>query len=190
MTDWRGNPVPPSRLQVLVADNPFARAYGATFGPRIPKSLASSFEDYLAARLVRRAATEEDVYGFLRLCLYAKDAEVYGRHEVWIHPEDFERNRVGDCEDSALWAWVQFVRLGWEARFTAGLHEGGGHAWVTVYRAGRTLICETTCKKRQGFLVRADGRTEYEPVWSVDGEVRFFWHGPLPDEAPGIEFLE
>lgn len=190
MIDWHGVPVPPSRLQVLLKDNPFARAYGAAFGPRLPKSLASSFEDYLGARLDRKAAGWEDVYEFLRLCLYAKDHEIYGRPEVWIHPEDFERNRAGDCEDMALWAWVQLARLGWDARFTAGLHDGGGHAWVTVYREGEVLVCETTSKKKPGFLFTADGRPEYEPVWSVSREVRFFWHGPPPDGEPGIEFLE
>ncbi len=178
--DWLGTPIPPSRLQVLIRDNPHHRTYRATFGPRVPRSLARSFEDYLRARLQVPVRGAGDVLSFLKGCLYAPDAEVYGRQEVWIHPEDFERHRAGDCEDSALWAWVQFSRLGWEARFTAGLHEGSGHAWVTVYRDGEVRVCETTARKESAFLLPAAGHAEYEPVWSVDGGARFFWHGPLP----------
>jgi hypothetical protein len=190
MTDWLGRPLPPSQLQTLIRDDPFNRAYGATFGRRIPRGLASSFEDYLRARLRTRVETSDEIFDFLRLCLYAKDSEVHGRAEVWIHPEDFERIHAGDCDDHALWAWVQFVRLGWDARFTAGFHDGGGHAWVTLFRGGETLLCESTAKRMPGFLVRAAEHPEYEPVWSVDGQARFWWHGPLPEEDRGIRFLD
>jgi hypothetical protein len=188
MTNWTGTPIPPSQLQVIVKDNPFNRAYGAAFGRRRPMSLAASFEDYLQAR-VRRAGHPDEIFEFLKACLYAKDSEIYGRPEVWIHPEDFERNHAGDCEDMALWAWVQFVRLGWDARFTAGMHGEGGHAWVTLYREEGVLVCESTSKKRTDFLVPAAERPEYEPVWSVSGDTRFFWHGPPVDQAD-IRYVE
>ena len=175
--NWRGSPIPPSRLQSLIQDQPALRAYLSAAGRRPPKSLAVTFEDYLKAAL-RPVTRWEEVQDFLRLCLYAKDSEVHGRQEVWIHPEDFERIRAGDCEDHALWAWVQFVRIGWDARFTAGLLEGGGHGWITVFRDDEILLCESTAKKRAPFLFApGSGRTRYEPLWSVDGSCRFFWHG-------------
>ncbi len=102
---------------------------------------------------------------------------MHGRDEIWIHPEDFERIRAGDCEDHALWAWVQFVRLGWDARFTAGLMEGAGHGWITVYRGAEIVLCETTAKKRAPFLFPPGPRPRYEPLWSVNADCRFFWHG-------------
>jgi len=174
--DWKGKPMPPSKLQVLLQDAPAHRAYHSPAGRRPPRSLAASFEDYLKADLRVRITCEEELRGFLRLCLYAKDSEVHGREEVWIHPEDFERIRAGDCEDHALWAWVQLVRIGWDARFTAGLMDGGGHGWITVYRGGEVLVCETTAKKRAPFLFAPAGKPRYEPVWSVDRDCRFFWH--------------
>lgn len=190
MRDWAGKPVPPSQLQTLIRDNPFNRAYGPTFGRRIPRGLASSFEDYLRARLRMRAKGPGEVFEFLRRCLYAKDSEVHGRAELWLHPEDFERIHAGDCDDHALWAWVQLVRLGWDARFTAGFHEEGGHAWIMVHKDGEALVCESTAKRRPGFLRRARRHPEYEPVWSVDRDCRFYWHGPLPEEDKGIRFLD
>ncbi len=186
--DWRGKPIPPSQLQALVRDSPFTRAYRAGPASRLPKSLAASFEDYLAAKLRARIERPEDVFGFLSACAYVRDLDQHGRPEVWLHPEDFERRRAGDCEDRALWAWIRFVRLGWEARFTAGLLEGGGHAWVTLFRGAEVLVCETTSREAADFLLPAAERAGYEPVWSVDGEARFHVHVPPPDE--GIAFLE
>lgn len=172
--DWKGRPVPPSRLQKLLRDDPFARGYGAAPGPRLPKSLASSFEEYLRARLRNACAGPEDVVVFLRECRYRRDAEAFGREEVWLHPEDFERLREGDCEDHALWAWVQLVRAGRDARFTAGVHESRGHAWVTLYDGRAVTVCETTARRSGKYLLNPGDA--YRPWWSVDREVRFFWH--------------
>jgi hypothetical protein len=72
---------------------------------------------------------------------------------------------------------VQFVKIGWNARFTAGLMEGGGHGWITVFRDEEVLVCESTAKKRAPFLFAPGSKPRYEPVWSVDGSCRFYWHG-------------
>ena len=188
--DWTGRLIAPSQLQILSSDDPWNRSYGPTFGPRPPRGMGRSFEDYLGARLPIPIESVEEVHDFLRRCLYARDPEVHGRREVWIHPEDFERMRTGDCEDYALWAWVHLVRLGWDARFTAGRHEEGGHAWVTVYRDGAVRVCETTAKSADAFLRDARECPEYAPLWSVGAGPRFFWHGPMPEEGPGIVFLD
>ncbi len=174
--DWKGRLVPPSRLRALIQDQPALRAYHSPAGRRPPKGLAAAFEDYLRARLAVRVTRWEEIHAFLRTCLYALDREVHGREEIWIHPEDFERARAGDCEDHALWAWVQFVRLGWDARFTAGLMDEGGHGWITLYREEGILVCESTAKKRAPFLFAPGGRPRYLPVWSVDRDCRFYWH--------------
>jgi len=172
--DWKGRPVPPSRLQALLRDDPATRGYGAAHGPRVPKSLATSFEEYVRARSGVTCSRPEEVVAFLRGCRYARDAEAFGREEVWLHPEDFERLRVGDCEDHALWAWAQLVRAGRDARFTAGIHQARGHAWVTIFDGASVTVCETTARKSGRYLV--DPRGAYDPWWSVSGEVRFFWH--------------
>jgi len=186
--DWRGNPIPPSHLQLLLRDSPFVRAYRTGAASRPGSSLATSFEDYLRADLRVKVARPGDILDFLRGCAYVRDIDQHGRPEVWMHPEDFERRRAGDCEDRALWAWIQFARLGLDSRFVAGMHEGGGHAWVALFGEGETLLCETTSRDEGGFLAPAGSRPEYEPVWSVDREARFYWHGPAQDG--GIEFLE
>lgn len=178
MMDWQGTPIPPSRLQAIIRDSPATRGYGAGDRRRLPRSLAASIEDYLRARLAAPLGSLEEIIAFLGGCRYVKDREVFGRDEVWMHPEDFERTREGDCEDHALWAWVRLAGLGLDARFTAGLHEGGGHAWVTLYRPPGIAVCETTGRKSGRYLYEAGEAGAYEPVWSVDREARFYWHGP------------
>jgi hypothetical protein len=186
MNDWKGRPVAPIELQRVLGHHPVTRAYAH----RPPQHLARSFESYLASRLRVPCRSWEDVYEFLRRCEYARDRQLFGVDELWLHPEDFERQCAGDCEDHALWAWVQLVRAGIEARFTAGLHDGTGHAWVTMYDRGRPFVFETTMKSPEYRPLNAPA--VYEPYWSVSAEPRFYWHGedhPSGD-VPDVVFLE
>lgn len=171
MKDWRGVPMPPSRLASLVRDDPRVRAYDTRKG----RSLSKSFEHYLEATL-RPLARWEEVRDFLTGCLYAKDDVEHARRDVWLHPEDFERSLKGDCEDHALWAFVQLVRLKWDVRFTVGIWDGVGHAWLTVYREAKIFLLEATEKRGERILFEATSRAPYEPVWSVDARLRFYVH--------------
>jgi len=184
--DWHGRPVAPIELERTLGHHPVTRAYEH----RPPTHLARSFEGYLAARLRMVCRSWEDVFEFLRRCEYARDRALFGVDELWLHPEDFERLCAGDCEDSAIWAWVQLARAGIAARFTAGLHDGSGHAWVTIYEGRTPLVFETTAKDPD---YRPETPTDaYEPYWSVSAEPRFFWHGgdhPSGD-LQDIVFLE
>ncbi len=171
MSDWKGFPIPPSRLQAMVRDDPRVRAYDL----RVGRGLARSFEAYQKAKLAPRRGWRE-IGDFLVSCIYAKDDAVHERRDVWLHPEDFEKARRGDCEDHALWAWVQLGRLGWDVRFTVGMHRGGGHAWLTTFRDERLKILEATAKRADGLLLDPAQAGDYEPVWSVDARLRFFAH--------------
>lgn len=171
MKDWRGVPMPPSRIAALVRDDPRVRAYDTRKG----RSLSKSFEHYLEAAL-RPHATWESVRDFLTGCLYSKDDAEHRRRDVWLHPEDFERNLKGDCEDHALWAWVQLARLKWDVRFTVGIWDGIGHAWVTVFRREKVLVLEATEKRADRVLFAPTAKALYEPVWSVDPGLRFYVH--------------
>jgi hypothetical protein len=35
-------------------------------------------------------------------------------------PEDFEKSRKGDCDDFAMYAWRQLLKMGYNARFVGG----------------------------------------------------------------------
>ncbi|HEX7897901.1 MAG TPA: hypothetical protein VF950_09085 [Planctomycetota bacterium] len=170
MRDWRGVPMPPSRLAALTRDDPRLRAYDTRKG----RSLSKSFEHYLEA-VLKPLERWEQIRDFLTGCRYSKDdVEHDGRRDVWLHPEDFERSLKGDCEDHALWAWVQLARLKWDVRFTVGIWEGIGHAWVMVYKGAKIQLLEAT--EKRGDRILSEPTAAYEPVWSVDARLRFFVH--------------
>ena len=107
---------------------------------RVAARSASSCRPALAGE--RR--TFDDIRRFLSTCEYVSDPVQFGRADYWLPPEEFERRRRGDCEDFALWTWRQVMALGYSARFVCGHagRYGGGHAWVTFERDGRTFIVE------------------------------------------------
>lgn len=169
--DWVGKRMPPSFVAGLLGDSPKVRTYASRRG----RNLARSFEDYLKS-VLKPLSRWEQVRDFLAGCLYSKDVvEHGGRRDVWLHPEDFEERLRGDCEDHALWAWVQLARMNWDVRFTVGILDGTGHAWVTSYRRTSIQVIETTEKSRDKLLIPALG-SAYEPVWSVDSQLRFWTH--------------
>lgn len=168
----------------MIADDPFVRAYQIGGIVRMPENLGVSFERYAAFRSTVAVRDEDGVHGWLRTCRYVPDRE-FGREDVWMHPEDFERLRAGDCEEHAIWAWGQFVRLGRDARFVAGFHKGEGHAWVTLHAGDAVRVFEAT-EKREGYRAESSHACpQYRPIWSVDGALRFRWHGPR-DEIPRL----
>lgn len=142
--------------------------------------LEQSFRDYLAAPL-RAVGSDTELLAFLRTCRYVSDTT-----DEWIAPHVFERRLAGDCEDHALWAWVQYLRLGRKARFVVGKWKTW-HAWVALYRGDVVHVVEATEKRASYEPESVRSAPEYEPWWSVDRDLRFWWHRP---EEPGIVFLD
>ena len=109
--------------------------------------------------------------------MYVEDARQFGLPEVWIHPASFELTMAGDCEDFALWAWVNLCRMGYPARFVIGgrYDEGPNHAWVTIHRGRSIQVLECT---PQGYnpLIKAHSAVEYRPWWSMDRQLHCYRH--------------
>ena len=109
--------------------------------------------------------------------VYVPDGRQYGAPDVWILPSMFEMTMTGDCEDFALWAWVNLCRLGFPARFTIGgwYEDTPNHAWVTIHRGQSVQVLECTPK---GFnpLIGAKNAIEYRPRWSVDRKLHCYRH--------------
>jgi len=85
----------------------------------------------------------EEVRQFLCKCRYVSDEKLFKKEEHWQPPEEFEKNKAGDCEDFSLWTWRQLLAMGLNCRIVFGKHGryGMGHAWVI----GWTVVsCRTT----------------------------------------------
>lgn len=177
MIDWYGQRIDEKELERRSGNRPERNAYRMPGVARTHLPLPKLFQSYLGSKLKVTVADFAQVFAWLRDCRYVRDPDRYGRTDLWLHPEDFEKLREGDCEDHALWAWVQLVRQGRSARFTVG-RRNGGHAWVTLLEEDGLRIFETT-QKDPGYRPRPwEGHPDYRPAWSIDSSGEFFWHDP------------
>ena len=133
--------------------------------------------DVMHTSLQRTVADLPSLDRLINTGTYVSDYRQYGYPEVWIPPASFEMTLTGDCEDFALWAWVNLCRLGYPARFVVGgwYDEQPNHAWVTIHRGGSIEVLECT---PQGYnpLIGARQAVEYRPWWSVDRQLFCYRH--------------
>jgi predicted transglutaminase-like cysteine proteinase len=108
---------------------------------------------------------------------YISDERLYGESDKWQIPSEFEKIKAGDCEDFALWTWVQLLRMNINARFMLGglYSEDLNHAWVCIYGSGGVKIFECTPSE---FNAPIDIRNapEYMPVLSIDRSLIWYSH--------------
>ncbi len=177
MIDWYGQRMDGAEVEQRSGNRAERTSYRLGDVQRVHRPIPELFRGYLDAKLTVSAPDFAAVFAWLRSCRYVRDRDRYGRADLWLHPEDFEKLREGDCEDHALWAWVQLVRQGKAARFTVG-RKTRGHAWVMLYEESGLLLFETTQKNPAYAPGPWDGNPDYIPVWSIDAEGEFFWHDP------------
>lgn len=123
----------------------------------------------------------EEVRAFLRGCRYVSDPEQFGVPDHWMRPDQFEKSRRGDCEDFALWAWWQLLRMGYDARFVLGRVGYGRrfHAWVSFVEDGSHQLLEAV-SARYRKLTRLSVLM-HEPEISVayeNGKLAYRQHEP------------
>lgn len=131
----------------------------------------------LRADLGVKTKSWSDIDAFINQCSYVTDERLFGTSEYWQPPQAFEERRMGDCEDFALWTWVQLLRQGANARFVLGSLAGweANHAWVQIYRPRHVLVAECT---PQGLNVPMDAgyAREYLPMMSIDRTLTWYTH--------------
>ncbi|HEV3512641.1 MAG TPA: transglutaminase-like cysteine peptidase [Candidatus Sulfotelmatobacter sp.] len=135
---------------------------------------------YISKPLSVRCQNIGDVRNFLLGCKYVSDQELFGKRDYWQPPEDFEKQKKGDCEDFALWTWRQLLSMGYDARFIGGSagRYGAGHAWVEYFQDGKCFLLEPQ-RCRVGYTMPRLATLRYEPRFSVawDGKtLRYFAH--------------
>ena len=118
---------------------------------------------YFNKELVTHPENLAEIEKFLLGCKYLSDRMTRSQRDFWEPPDIFEKRRTGDCEDHAIWAWRHLHDLGYKSRFVLGKLGGGWHAWVHVFRNGRTYLLEATQKSHWFPNVNA-----YEARWSVE----------------------
>jgi hypothetical protein len=147
---------------------------------------------YVSHPLTVECSSIKDIRTFLASCEYVSDKELFGKEDFWQPPDEFEKNKKGDCEDFALWTWRQLLNLGYDARFVGGSYGlyGRGHAWVEYFQEGKCYIVEPLRSRIVSTMPRLS-TIRYVPKISVswDGKtLRYFSH-KKPDLPLSISLL-
>lgn len=80
---------------------------------------------------------------------YQFDAKQYaGREDVWQSSRQAFYYPRGDCEDHAIVLADWLIEKGEDARVVLGeVEDGGGHAWVVLFKHGKEYVLEATQKE-------------------------------------------
>jgi predicted transglutaminase-like cysteine proteinase len=146
---------------------------------RPPRRLAQMEWKRKVLRAPMKVSTRNwnEIDAFINSCRYESDERLYGEADTWIPPAQFEEVQQGDCEDFALWTWVQLLRQGVNARFVTGAYADWklNHAWVQIYQSSHVSVVECT---PGGFNVPigAAFAHEYVPMISVDRTLTWYDH--------------
>ena len=104
---------------------------------------------------------------------------LFGRHyttiDFWNYPAETLRDRVGDCEDSAILLASMLKRAfpGLDAWVSVGYFcpsgcdgdQGFGHVWVSIREGGRWRVLDTTLPARPEVPVYERPNGPYRPVF-------------------------
>ncbi len=117
--------------------------------------------------------TSDALFEISRSFRYVSDE---GR-DHWQTPEETEAKGSGDCEDKAVWLYVQLKKNNVDsARLVIGRYRSidrGLHVWVTMTdKDGRVMILDPSKQKRSWALTDFSERY-YNPIYSFDGSNRY-----------------
>jgi len=109
----------------------------------------------------------EPVYAVAMMKTYQYDKIQYsGLVEVWQNSRQAFYYPRGDCEDHAIVLADWLISTGYDARVAVGTYNGGGHAWVVLFKNKSEYLIEATSKSKNisENLSPAFLETEYNPT--------------------------
>jgi hypothetical protein len=153
------------------------------------------FAWYFEGESAVTAGTLDEVCEWLLGCTYQADPELFHEADFWQHPRTFEKLRLGDCEDHALWAWRKLVELGFAAELVSGTWRGNegarsGHVWVRFANQGVDYILESIAKSRAEMVrTLAEAHADYTPTLGVDQSLATYVYDGALYSAAGVKPL-
>ena len=126
-----------------------------------------------------------EIQSWLSSCKYMLDQDQFGKVEHWVTPSEFEKTKLGDCEDHALWAWHKLYQLNIPAEFVVGTNDNGngkwvGHAWVMLKISGLLHVLEATNKNGRMFVPWEDVKNRYKLRVGVNHDLKTFEYRKYP----------
>ena len=170
----------------LPKSGPWTRLAAKLRRTHFSSSLQHEFSWFFQGTSQIKALSVEEVCGFLCNCQYMSDEELFMERDFWQHPVTFEKTKMGDCDDHALWAWRKLSEIGIEAELVSGklVNPGafvasppGGHAWV-IFRepdSASWRVLEATSKRKDKMvLTPEEAKKSYHGQYSVDSKFRTY----------------
>jgi hypothetical protein len=173
---------------MLPKSGPWKRLREKIRKQRFSRSLEHDFSWFFQGVSEVQALSIEEVCEFLVSCQYISDEELFMERDFWQHPVTFEKTKMGDCEDHALWAWRKLSEIGVEAELVVGKLKdteeyqyiaapAGGHAWV-IFRepeSSKWRVLEATAKNKQGMILAPeDAKDTHKAQFSIDRKYRTY----------------
>ena len=173
-------------IKVLPVDDPWERLNARVPLPQFGSGARHDFRWYLDGDAAQAPGSLEEIIEWLAGCEYASDEALFAEPDFWQHPRTFEHLRRGDCEDFALWAWRNLLRLGYDADLVVGrcvppARERSRHAWIVFRRDGETFLYEPSQRTGEQAITRLNEvRDRYIPEFGVGPDAqRFAFSGYL-----------
>jgi hypothetical protein len=167
-------------IRIVPVDDPWERLNGRVPLPQFGSGARHDFRWYLEGETAQAPSSLEEIMEWLGGCEYESDEAMFAEPDFWQHPRTFEHLRRGDCEDFALWAWRNLLRLGYDADLVVGrclppARKGSRHAWIVFRRDGKTFLYEPSQRARQDAIRPLEEvRDRYIPEFGVGRDARPF----------------
>jgi hypothetical protein len=117
--------------------------------------------------------TSDALFEISRSFRYVSDE---GR-DYWQTPEETEAKGSGDCEDKAVWLYVQLKKNNVDsARLVIGRYRSidrGLHVWVTMTDKDGHMIVLDPSKQKRVWALTDFSEKYYNPIYSFDGFNRY-----------------
>lgn len=167
-------------LRVVPSDDPWERLLVTPPLHEYGSGARLDFARYLTGKSIVTVNSLEEIQEWLRGCQYQNDETLFNERDFWQHPNTFERQRAGDCEDFGIWAWRKLIELDVDADLVAGycLNDGelaGRHVWIVYRKEGAEYVFEPT-RRTAERAVRPlrEVRNQYFPEFGVDRHAKRF----------------
>ncbi len=116
----------------------------------------------------RSLKTLRNINGFFNSISSQQDKDFYGKKEYWATPEEFMRNKRGDCEDYAIAKYFALQYFTWPKKdlWLVFLHDKvniGGHAILVAQLETKTFVLDNLSQPNYLLIPAAQYQKQVDP---------------------------
>ncbi|MDL2290625.1 transglutaminase-like cysteine peptidase [Desulfovibrio sp. OttesenSCG-928-F20] len=122
------------------------------------------------------------INGFFNNFQSKKDMDCYGSEDYWATPEEFMRQRGGDCEDYAIIKYLALSYFGWSTNdmwllIVKNRKNSERHAVLAVYQGQHTFILDNLTRPAYMLVPEKTFLTGFVPLFAINEHGFWFFAG-------------